>query len=84
MIDLGVCSARQIFGWFLENYPDFDLKYSDAPNGFRLQVSESGGNAAERAFIYGQDFDESNIFDVIRANVPELIDAVSFMKRGNE
>ena len=74
-------SIKNLFDWFYNEYPDFNLTLRDAPNGFYIVVSESGGNSAERAFIYGKDFDENNGFDVIRANVPELIDAVSFMKR---
>lgn len=75
---------KNLFDWFYNEYPDYNLMLRDAPNGFYIVVSESGGNSAERALIYGRDFDETNAFDVIRANVPELIDAVQFMKRGNE
>ena len=76
--------TKMLFDWFYTEYPDFNLMLRNAPNGFYIIVSESGGNSAERALIYGRDFDENNAFDVIRANVPEIVDAVAFMKRGNE
>ena len=66
-------SIKNLFDWFYDEYPDFNLMLRDAPNGFHIVVSESGGNSAERALIYGRDFDENNAFDVIRSNVPELI-----------
>lgn len=73
---------KTLFDWFSNEYPDYNLMLRDAPNGFKIIVSDdSGENSAERAFIYGRDFDETNGFVVVRDTVPDMIARI---KRGNK
>ena len=83
MVDSGI---KKIFEWFLSNYPDCDLRISDAPNGFSIHIRQKAIDReyyGRKDFLFGQDYaDVDDVPTIIRAAVPDIIEEIENSKRG--
>lgn len=78
--------VKRLFDWFSDEYPNYNLTLSNAPNGVIIKISYDAGTrtiGAQKDLMQGRElFDGVNVYDVVRANIPAVVAALRSFKTG--
>ena len=83
MIDADI---KRLFDWFSDEYPNYNLTLSNAPNGVKIRITLETATrtfGAQKELMQGRElFDGVNVYDVVRANIPAVVAALRSYKKG--
>lgn len=78
--------VKRLFDWFSDEYPNYNLTISNAPNGLKIRITfETAARTigAQKDLMQGRElFDGVNVYDVVRANIPAVVAALRSYKTG--